>query len=82
MNDQLIADFVAARRALLRWRAGRRQALLIVELHFPPSHPLRKSVATVVNCLGEFRYQADIAACRHADYSGDHVFNRKVGDVM
>ena len=82
MHNQSIGDFVAAREALLRWREGRRKALLIVELHFPPSHPLRKRVQQVCQCLGEYRYQADIAACRHADYFGDHVFNRKVGGVV
>ena len=81
MNDKIIADFVAAREALLRWRAGQRKALLIVELHFPPSHPLRKRVQQVCRCLGEYRFQADIAACRFADNVGDHVFSRKVDGV-
>ena len=73
---------MAAREALLRWREGKRKALRIVELHFPQSHPLRKRVQQACQCLGEFRYQADIAACRHADHVGDEVFNRSVGGVL
>ena len=82
MSNQIIADFIAARQALLRWRAAKRKASLVAELHFPPSHPLRKSVHHVCQCLGEFRYQADVAACRYADHVGDHVFNRDVDGVL
>ena len=34
------------------------------------------------NTLGEYRYQSDVAACRHADSVGDHVFNRSVDGVL
>ena len=34
------------------------------------------------NTLGEYRYQADVAACRHADGVGDHVFNASVDGVL
>ena len=34
------------------------------------------------NTLGEYRYQADVAACRHADGVGDHVFNTSVDGVL
>ena len=78
MENQLIPDFIAARKSLLRWRASTRKALLVVGVHFPRSHPLRKSVENVCNTLGEYRYQADVAACRHADGVGDHVFNASV----
>ena len=82
MENQLIADFIAARKSLLRWRASTRKALLVVGVHFPRSHPLRKSVENVCNTLGEYRYQADVAACRHADGVGDHVFNTSVDGVL
>ena len=82
MNEQLIARFIAARLSLLRWRASERRARFIVSIHFPRSHPLRKSVENVCNTLGEYRYQSDVAACRHADSVGDHVFNRNVDGVF
>ena len=81
MEQDLIADFIAARQSLLRWRASTRKALLVVSINFPRSHPLRKSVENVCNTLGEYRYQADVAACRHADGVGDHVFNRSIDGV-
>ena len=82
MHNHLMTEFIAARKALLRWRAAKRKASLVAELHFPRSHPLRKSVENACNTLGEFRYQADVAACRHADNVGDQVFNREVDAVL
>ena len=82
MDNQLIANFIAARQSLLRWRSSTRKARFVVSIHFPRSHPLRKSVENVCNTLGEYRYQADVAACRHADGVGDHVFNTSVDGVL
>ena len=82
MEDQLITEFIAARQALLRWRSSTRKAILVVSLHFPRSHPLRRAVEKVCNTLGEYRHQADVAACRHADRLGDHVFNTSVDGVL
>ena len=82
MENELIADFIAARESLFRWRAATRKALLVVGAHFPRSHPLRRSVEIVCTSLGEYRYQADVAACRHADSVGDQVFNRTIDGVL
>ena len=43
---------------------------------------MRKSVENVCKTLGEYRHQADVAACRHADRLGDHVFNTSVDGVL
>jgi len=82
MDNQLIANFIAARQSLLRWRSSTRKARFVVSIHFPRSHPLRKSVENVCKTLGEYRHQADVAACRHADRLGDHVFNTSVDGVL
>ena len=78
-----IDEYIDARRRLLRWRAASKSATTIVEVHFPPTHALRKAVLKL--CLtmpGEFRFQADGAACRDAEIHGDSVFRRKVDGVM
>jgi len=83
-NDQSSIDqFVIARRQLLQWREAKRKALIIAELHFPKSHPFRRGVANICNgeVLGEYRYQADVEACRFADKHGDELFRRKVDGV-
>ena len=76
-----IGLFVDARRKLLEWRRGKRIALQIVDLHFPKSHPFRKSVQNLCGGNCEFRYQAEIAACRTADKFGDDLFRIKIDGV-
>ena len=78
-----IEQFIQARRALLQWRLAKQEALCITELHFPKTHPLRKCVANLCNgeCLGEFRFQADNATCRHADQYGDEAFQIHIDGV-
>jgi len=83
-NEQSSIDqFVIARRQLLRWREAKRKALIIAELHFPKSHPFRRGVANICTgeVLGEYRYHADVEACRFADKHGDELFRRNVDGV-
>ena len=66
-----IQDFVAARRALLRWMCARKIALQIVDLEFPKWHAFRRSVEKLCGANCEFRYRADLAVCKYADRVGD-----------
>ena len=73
--------FVDARRKLLAWRRAKRIAIQIADLHFPKSHPFMKSVHNFVGGSCEFRYQAEIAACRTADRFGDDLFRISIDGV-
>ena len=80
-DDANIGLFVDARHKLLEWRRATRIALQIVDLHFPKSHPFRKSVQNLCGGNCEFRYQAEIAACRTADKFGDDLFRITIDGV-
>jgi len=80
-EDCPIELFVDARRKLLQWRRAKRIALQIADLQFPNTHPFRKSVQNLCGGNCEFRFQADIAACRHADQCGDDLFRIVVDGV-
>jgi hypothetical protein len=69
-----VDQFVNARRKLLQWRRAKRIALQIADLQYPKSHPFRKSVQNLCGGNCEFRYQAEISACRTADRLGDDLF--------
>ena len=73
-DDANIALFVDARRKLLQLNRAKKTALRIADLHFPKTHPFRKSVQNFCGGNCEFRYQAEIAACRTADKYGDQLF--------
>ena len=77
----MIERFVDARRTLLQWRRAKRIALQIADMQFPKTHPFRKSVQNLCRGNCEFRYQAEIAACRHADLCGDDLFKIVVDGI-
>ena len=76
-----VDQFVNARQKLLQWRRAKRIALQIADLQFPKTHPFRKSVQNLCRGSCEFRYQAEIAACRTADRFGDDVFRVMIDGV-
>jgi len=80
-EDANIDLFVDARRKLLEWRRAKKIALQIADLQFPKTHPFRKSVQNFCGGNCEFRYQAEIAACRTADKFGDQPFRVVIDGV-
>ena len=80
-KDANIDLFVDARRKLLEWRRAKRIALQIADLQFPKTHLFRKSVQNFCGGSCEFRYQAEIAACRTADKFGDDLFRIMIDGV-
>ena len=78
-----IDAFIHVRKMLLQWTAAKRDAMTIADLHFPKTHPLRKCLANLCagEVLGDFRYQADNAACLYADAYGDELFHIEIDGV-